>query len=92
VLAPTLFSVIDSIPALRDVGSWVHDWRRPRLDLGDDVLFLRDVREGEPALRRQFPDRRFFRLQHDSQSPFLVLVPLAGGAAIPLTALGVATR
>lgn len=88
VLTPWFFAVVGSIPAMRDVGSWVHDWRRPQLDLSDDVLFLRDVRGGESVLRSQLPDRRFFRIQRDSRSPFLMLVPLAGGEAIPLTALG----
>jgi hypothetical protein len=73
---------------MRDVGSWVKDWRRPRLDLSDDVLFLRDGRGVESALRSQLPDRRFFHLEGDSRSPFLKLVPLAGGETIPLTALG----
>jgi hypothetical protein len=88
VLAPWFFALVESIPAMRDLGTWVHDWRRPQLDLSDDVLFLRDVGASESAIRNQFPDRRFFRIQLDSRSPFLLLVPLAGGDAIPLTTLG----
>jgi dolichyl-phosphate-mannose-protein mannosyltransferase len=88
VLAPSFAAVVESIPAMRDVGSWVYDWRRPRLDLSDDVLFLRDVRAAEGGLRAQFPDRRFFRIRRDDQSPFLMLAPLAGGEPIPLTGFG----
>jgi hypothetical protein len=88
VLGPMFSAVVETIPAMRDVGSWVKDWRRPRLDLSDDVLFLRDVRGAEDVLRRQFPDRRFFRIQGDSRSRFLMLAPLAGGESIPLAALG----
>jgi hypothetical protein len=88
VLAPSFAAVVESIPAMRDVGSWVYDWRRPRLDLSDDVLFLRDVRAAEGGLQAQFPDRRFFRIRRDDGSPFLMLAPLAGGEPIPLTALG----
>jgi hypothetical protein len=92
VLAPSFGTIVESIPAMRDVGSWVYEWRRPRLDLSDDVLFLRDRTGGESVLRRQFPDRRFFRIQLDSRWPFLMLAPLPGGEAIPLTALGTTSQ
>jgi hypothetical protein len=92
VLTPWLFAVVGSVPRMRDVGTWVHDWRRPRLDLNDDVLFLRDVRDVEAALRAQFPDRRFFRIRRDPRSPVLLLVPLEGGAPIPLTDLATSGR
>jgi dolichyl-phosphate-mannose-protein mannosyltransferase len=89
VLVPQFSAIREAIPAMRNVGSWVYEWRRPRLDLSDDVLFLRDFRADENVLRSQFPDRRFFRVQADGRSPFLLLVPLAGGEAVPLTSLGV---
>jgi hypothetical protein len=88
VLGPSFSAIVELIPATRDVGSWVKEWRRPRLDLSDDVLFLRDTGRGESVLHGQFPDRRFFRIELDPRSPFLMLVPLAGGVGIPLTALG----
>jgi len=88
VLGPSFAAVVETIPARRDLGSWVKEWRRPRLDLSDDVLFLRDVRGVEDVVRGLFPDRRFFRIQRDSRSPFLMLAPLAGGESIPLVALG----
>jgi hypothetical protein len=87
VLTPWLFAVVGSVPALRDIGTWVHDWRRPRIDWSDDVMLLRDAPGVQAALRARFPDRRFFRIHRDAGTPFLVLVPLDGGQTIPLTAL-----
>ena len=86
ILAPWFFAVVGAVPGMRDIGSWVHDWRRPRLDLSDEVLFLRDTPQAA-ALRGQFPDRRFFRLERIESSPCLVLVPLDGGEPIRLAAL-----
>ena len=82
VLTPWFFSIVRSVPAMREVGTWVHDWRRPRLDLSDDVLFLRNAPGVESGLRRQFSNRRFFRLQPVDTPPFLALVPLGGGTPI----------
>jgi hypothetical protein len=79
VLTPWMFAITNAVPVFRETGTWVHDWRRPQLDLSDDVLFLRDVPGGETVLRQQLPGRRFFRVQRDSRSPDLVLTPLAGG-------------
>ena len=92
VLTPWFFGVTSSIPRMRDIGSWVHDWRRPQLDLSDDVLYLRDVRGAEDELRRELPGRRFYRLAKPPGSPYLALVPLEGGAAIPLPNLGEVDR
>jgi hypothetical protein len=79
VLTPWMFAITSAVPVFRETGTWVHDWRRPRLDLSDDVLFLRDVPGAEAALQQQLPGRRFFRVQRDPRSPDLVLTPLAGG-------------
>lgn len=84
VLTPSFFSIVNAYPNLGAVGTWVHDWRRPRLDLSDDVLYLRDVPHAEPELRSLFPDRRFYRLQPLRQPPYVVVVPLDGGAPRPL--------
>lgn len=93
VLTPWFFAITSAVPRMRDTGSWVHDWRRPQLGLDDDVLFLRDVRGGaEATLRDQLPGRRFFRVARDPRGPYLTLVPLSGGAPIPLPALGEAGR
>jgi hypothetical protein len=80
VLAPWFFAVVNAEPDLAEIGTWVHDWRRPQLDLDDDVLILRDVASTESAVRRRFPERRFFRLALSRETPFLSLVPLDGGA------------
>jgi hypothetical protein len=87
VLAPWFYAVEGVVVSTRDIGAWVHDWRRPRLDLSDDVIFLRD-NHVSAGLRARFPDRRFFRLQRIDGYPCLVLTPLEGGAPIKLTALG----
>jgi hypothetical protein len=87
VLAPWFYAVMGAVPPMRDLGSWVHDWRRPKLDLSDEVIFLRD-NAVSASLRARFPDRRFFRLQRIESTPSLVLVPLEGGAPIRLPALG----
>ena len=84
VLAPWLFTIVNAYPDLGAVGTWVHDWRRPQLDLSDDVLYLRDVPRAEPELRRLFPDRRFYRLQPMREPPYVVVVPLDGGSPRPL--------
>jgi hypothetical protein len=87
VLAPWFYTVTGVVASTRDIGAWVHDWRRPRLDLSDEVIFLRDNHVSE-SLRARFPDRRFFRLQHIERYPCLVLTPLDGGPPIKLPALG----
>jgi hypothetical protein len=92
VLTPWFYGITSAIPRMRETGSWVHDWRRPQLDLSDDVLFLRDVRGAEAVLRAQLPGRQFFRIARQAGSPYLTLVPLAGGEPVPLTDLGAADR
>lgn len=92
ILTPWFFGVTSAIPAMRDIGSWVHDWRRPQIDLSDDVMFLRDVRGAEGVLAGELPGRRFFRLTKPAGSRYLTLVPLAGGDPIPLPDLGEVDR
>jgi hypothetical protein len=84
VLGPWFFAIVNAYPDMREMGTWVHDWRRPRVDLDDDVLFLRDVLGMEQTLRARLAGRRFFRLQVLRQAPFVILVPLDGGPAKPL--------
>jgi hypothetical protein len=92
ILTPWFFAITSAVPRMRDTGTWVHDWRRPQLDLSDGVLFLRDVRGAEDALRRELPGRRFFRIARDGGAPYLTLVPLSGGEPIPLAGLGALDR
>ncbi len=84
MLTPWFFAVVNAFPDMRELGTWVHDWRRPRVDLEDRVLYLRDVPEVEPALRTTFRDRSFFRLQLLAASPFVLVVPLDGDSPRPL--------
>ena len=84
VLTPWLFSIVNAYPDLGAVGTWVHDWRRPQLDLSDHVLYLRDVPAAVPELRRLFPDRRLYLLQPMREPPYVLIVPLDGGAPRPL--------
>ena len=84
VLTPWFFAIVNARPDMSALGTWVHDWRRPDLALDEDVLYLRDAPAAEPALRSMFPDRRFFRLQPIRTAPFLLLIPLDGGAPMPL--------
>ena len=84
LLSPWMFDIVNAVPDLGVVGTWVHDWPRPQLDLSDDVLYLRDVSGAEPKLRRLFPERRFYRLQPLRERPYVVIVPLDGGAPRPL--------
>jgi hypothetical protein len=80
VLTPWFFAIVNARPDTRELGTWVHDWRRPALDLSDDVLYLRDAAAVPPDLRRLFPDRRFFRLQPLLEPPFVAIVPFDGGS------------
>lgn len=84
VLTPWFFAIVNAFPDTRELGTWVHDWRRPRVDLEDPVLYLRDAPEVEPTLRARFPDRRFFRLQPLRESPFVLVTPLDRGSPKPL--------
>ncbi len=84
VLAPWFFAVVNAQPDMREIGTWVHDWRRPRLNLEDDVLFLRDAQGTVESVRDSLRDRRFFRLVPLSEAPFLALVPFDGGSPKPL--------
>jgi hypothetical protein len=86
VLAPWFFAVVNGWPEMRETGTWVHDWRRPRLDLEDAVLFLRDAPGTIDPLRARFPDRLFFRVEQRSDPQFLQIVPLDGGTPRPLDA------
>jgi hypothetical protein len=89
VLTPWMFAVVSAIPAFGQTGTWVHDWPRPQLDLGDQVLFVRDTPAVEREVRARFPDRRLFRLRRTaSMPPTLELAPLNGGKPVSLASFG----
>jgi hypothetical protein len=83
ILAQQFGSTWFHIPGMPQIGTWVFEWRRPRLDLSDDVLILHDRPEIEPLLRAKFPDRRFYRMLVLTAAPHVVLVPLNGGPPVP---------
>ena len=83
VLAQQFGATWFHIPGMPQIGTWVFEWRRPLLDLSDDVLILHDRPGTEELLRAKFPDRRFYRILVLAQAPHLVLVPLNGGPPVP---------
>jgi hypothetical protein len=68
---------------MRDLGTQVFEWRRPRLDLSDDVLILHDRTGVEAWLRERMPQRRFYRIELREEAPYALLRPLDAGPAIP---------
>jgi hypothetical protein len=87
ILAPPFELTSFHFPAMAKTGTWVHEWRRPLSDLSDDVLILHDRPDVEPPLRRQFPDRRFYRLVLSQREPYADLVPLPANPPAPLRPL-----
>lgn len=83
VLAPQFGATWLHIPGMARVGTWVFEWRRPRLDLADEVLILHDRPGVEEEVRRMFSSRRLYRLLVLIQAPYVVLVPLDGGPPTP---------
>jgi hypothetical protein len=83
VLAPQFGSMWLQMPAMRQLGTWVFEWRRPRLDLGDDVLIVHDGSGVEPWLRERMPERRFYRIVLLRGEPYAALFPLPAGTPIP---------
>lgn len=84
VLAPNFHAIWSAYPPLAAIGTWVYDWPRPQLDLSDDILYLRDVEPAISELRRLLPDRRFYRLRPLREPPYVMVIPLDGGAPHPL--------
>ena len=83
VLAQQFGATWFHIPGMAHVGTWVFEWRRPLLDLSDDVLILHDRPGVEELLRAQLPGRRFYRILVLAKAPHVVLMPLNGGPPVP---------
>jgi hypothetical protein len=83
VLAQQFGATWFHIPGMAQIGTWVFEWRRPLLDLSDDVLILHDRPGVEQSVRDRFPDRRIYRMLVLAQPPYVVLVPLNGGPPMP---------
>jgi len=76
VLAPRFRKVWENVPEFKETGGWVFQWRRARPDLSDGILIVHDVPGAEEALRKRFPERRFFRLRNLDGLPYFEIVPL----------------
>ena len=83
VLAPQFAAIWIHMPWMRDLGTQVFEWRRPRLDLSDEVLILHDRTGVEAWLRERMPQRRFYRIELREEAPYALLRPLDAGLAIP---------
>jgi dolichyl-phosphate-mannose-protein mannosyltransferase len=88
ILAPQFAEIWSRVPWMREVGTWVFEWRRPRLDLSDGILIVHDGPGVEGWLRERMPDRRVFRIGLLEVKPYAVLSAVPGGVPIPLCAPG----
>lgn len=77
VLVPKYADTWELHPPFEKIGSWVFEWRRPRPDLADRILIVRDLPGAGPAMRTRFPDRPQFRLTRVDQPPYFVVQPVA---------------
>ncbi len=76
VLAPRFRKVWENVPEFKDIGGWVFQWRRARPDLSDRILIVHDVPGAEEALRKRFPERKFFRLRNVDGLPYFEIEAL----------------
>ncbi|HEU5190959.1 MAG TPA: glycosyltransferase family 39 protein [Methylomirabilota bacterium] len=84
VLAPQFAEIWFRVPWMREVGTWVFEWRRPRLDLTEGLLIVHDGPGVEEWFRERMPDRRIYRIRLLWVMPYAVLSAVPGGAPIPL--------
>jgi len=76
VLAPRFRKVWENVPKFKNIGGWVFQWRRARPDLSDRILIVHDVPGAETMLRKQFPERKFFRLRNVDGPPYFEIEAL----------------
>ncbi len=76
VLAPRFRKVWENVPEFKDTGGWVFQWRRARPDLSDRILIVHDIPGAEEALRKRFPERKFFRLRNLDGPPYFEIEAL----------------
>jgi len=76
VLAPRFRKVWENVPEFKNIGGWVFQWRRARPDLSDRILIVHDVPGAEEALRKRFPERKFFRLRNVDGLPYFEIEAL----------------
>ena len=73
VLVPKYADAWQGHPPFEEIGSWLFDWRRPRPDLADRILLVRDLPGAGAAMRARFPDRPQFRLTLVDRPPYFVV-------------------
>jgi hypothetical protein len=83
VLAPQFAAIWIHMPWMRQIGTQVFEWRRPRLDLSEDVLILHDRTGVERWVHERMPERRLYRIELLKETPYAVIKPLPAGAPIP---------
>jgi hypothetical protein len=83
VLAPQFAAIWIHMPWMRQLGTQVFEWRRPRLDLSDDVLIVHDRTGVEAWLRERMSERRLYRIELRPEAPYALLRPLDTGSPIP---------
>jgi hypothetical protein len=88
VLAPQFAEIWSRVPWMREVGTWVFEWRRPRLDLSERILIVHDRPGVEDWLRERMPDRRLFRISVRDAMPYALLTAVPGGTPVPLCVPG----
>jgi len=69
VLAPQYATVWQHLPELRRTGSFVFEWRRVSPHRRERTIVLQYEPDTIPALRDDYPDRRFFRLTVHDEKP-----------------------
>ena len=80
LLAPRFRKVWENVPEFKETGGWVFQWRRARPDLSDRILIVHDVPGAEEALRKRFPERKFFRLKNLADPPYFEISALGNEA------------
>ena len=88
VLAPQYGATWIHVSGLARIGTWVFEWQRPHPDLRDDLVILHDAPGLEAIVRRQFPDRRLYRMVLLTCPPFGVILPLDPKPDVPALPYG----
>jgi hypothetical protein len=75
VLVPKYGDVWENHPPFKKIGCWLWEWRRPRPDLADRILLVRDAPGAAAAMKARFPDRPQFRFSRIDRPPYFVIKP-----------------
>jgi 4-amino-4-deoxy-L-arabinose transferase-like glycosyltransferase len=65
------------LPDFQEAGTYVYEWRIPRPDHSERVIFLRDDPTTLDKVRSTFPDRKLIRMKPSQKAPYreMSLVP-----------------